>query len=557
MINIVKNFFLIAYDRSYLNFLLITFLNFFVFFFEFVSLISIIPLITLIFEDTGSNVVGMTYFIKFFNIFFNELSIKNLAIFVIILSIIKFCTQFFSAYFQEKFSLTSCKRIQKNILSNLIRANYSYLIKVKTSHISNYIFSEVNRVRVSCISLNHFLYNLMSIVVLFIGSSFINIYFSFLTIILGSIYFLTLSPFNIFFARQGKIQKNTRNNILQQIQLVFNNFKNFKILNKNQFFMSEISNTVERLFKSEINSSIAKAIIKNLYEPVLICLTMIMIFFYYEFLVNFKIAEMGALFIIFSRMFSRFATMVQSANQFFLGKSSLLSVIDQERQTKMNKELGTGIEINKINNIEFINTSFSYGKKNVFKNLNFKIEPGSIVSIYGKSGSGKTTIADLIAGFIPLSNGQLLIDDIDIKKINVFSLREKIGYITQDSYLFDGSVRYNLLLTNNKDKDLEIIKILELFELKNLFLQDKIDLDKGIYDKALNISGGQKQRLLITREILKKPDLIIFDESLSQLHKDMRMEVFKKIKRILPNISIINLTHNDEFKSISDKVLEI
>jgi len=397
----------------------------------------------------------------------------------------------------------------------------------------------------------------MSIVLLFIGSSFINIYFSFLSITLGSIYFLILSPFNIFFARQGKIQKNTRNSILQQIQLLFNNFKNFKIINKNQFFMNEISNTVERLFKSEMTSSIAKAIIKNMYEPVLICLTMTMIFFYYEFLEGFKIAEMGALFLIFSRMFSRFATMVQSANQFFLGKSSLLSVTDQERQSKINKELSTGIKIDKIKNIEFINSSFSYGKKNVFKNLNFKIEAGSIVSIYGKSGSGKTTIADLIAGFMTLSNGQILIDDIDIKKINIFSLRKKIGYITQDSYLFNGSVRYNLLLKNNKDKDLEIIKILELLELKSLFLQDKIDLDKDIYDKALNISGGQKQRLLIAREILKEPDLLIFDESLSQLHKDIRMEIFKKIKRFKPDISIINLTHNDEFRPISDKVLEI
>ena len=168
---------------------------------------------------------------------------------------------------------------------------------------------------------------------------------------------------------------------------------------------------------------------------------------------------------------------------------------------------------------------FFIWNKNVFSNLNFTIKKNSICSIYGSSGSGKTTIADLLVGFINTTNGNIFINNKKLEDYNLFSLREKIGYVNQDSYLFDGSIRYNLILNNKIDRDKEILKILEKLQLKDLFNDEEIQLEKNIYDKALNISGGQKQRISIAREILKNPDVIIFDESLSQLHKELRLKI--------------------------------
>ena len=130
-----------------------------------------------------------------------------------------------------------------------------------------------------------------------------------------------------------------------------------------------------------------------------------------------------------------------------------------------------------------------------------------------------------MVGFINTTNGNIFINNKKLEDYNLFSLREKIGYVNQDSYLFDGSIRYNLILNNKIDRDKEILKILEKLQLKDLFNDEEIQLEKNIYDKALNISGGQKQRILIAREILKNPDVIIFDESLSQLHKELRLKI--------------------------------
>ena len=137
-----------------------------------------------------------------------------------------------------------------------------------------------------------------------------------------------------------------------------------------------------------------------------------------------------------------------------------------------------------------------------------------------------------MVGFINTTNGNIFINNKKLEDYNLFSLREKIGYVNQDSYLFDGSIRYNLILNNKIDRDKEILKILEKLQLKDLFNDEEIQLEKNIYDKALNISGGQKQRILIAREILKNPDVIIFDESLSQLHKELRLKIFGVIKSL-------------------------
>ena len=557
MHQLIKQIFEITYNWSFLKFSIIMFLNFFVFLFEFISLISIIPLIALIFENSGNNISGLNFFFKIFNVFFDELDINNLIIFVILLTILKFFFHTLSIYLQEKFTLQSIQRIQKNILHNIIKSNYGYLIKLKTSNISNYLFPEISRIRISCISLNSFLYNLLSILIFFVGSTFINIYFSIISVILGLIYFILFSPINFFYSKQGNIQRDTRNDILGRIQIVFNNFKNFKVLNKNSVFIDEISKTIEKLFRTEIKTSLVKAIVKNLYEPVLIVLCLIMIYFFFNSLTIFKFSELGALFIIFSRIFSRFATCVQSVNKFYHGKSSLAAIQEKQMSSKQNKEIYIGDEVKNIEKIEFKNCTFSYGIKNVFSNLNFTIKKNSICSIYGSSGSGKTTIADLLVGFINTTNGNIFINNKKLEDYNLFSLREKIGYVNQDSYLFDGSIRYNLILNNKIDRDKEILKILEKLQLKDLFNDEEIQLEKNIYDKALNISGGQKQRILIAREILKNPDVIIFDESLSQLHKELRLKIFGVIKSLKPNIIIINLTHNDEFKALSDQVLKI
>ena len=190
-------------------------------------------------------------------------------------------------------------------------------------------------------------------------------------------------------------------------------------------------------------------------------------------------------------------------------------------------------------------------------NLNF--ETKKIISIYGRSGKGKTTLADMFINLYGSEKitGQIYLDNTNLFDLNPIYLRKQIGYVTQDTYLFNSSIRFNLTLSESKSSDDEINKLIEMFDLKSIFDGEIINLDKEIIDGGANISGGQKQRLLIIRELLKKPKLIIFDEGLSSLENKNKFEVLKNLKKLYPNLTVLNFTHDTFFKKISDEVIEI
>ena len=170
--------------------------------------------------------------------------------------------------------------------------------------------------------------------------------------------------------------------------------------------------------------------------------------------------------------------------------------------------------------IEFKNVSFRYpgAKEYVLKNISFTAKPGETTAFIGGTGSGKSTLVNLIPRFYDVTDGQILIDGVDIRDIKLHDLRERIGYVPQKSVLFSGTIESNLKYGKNADAtDQDVQNAIEIAQAKE-FIDDK---DKGILSEisqgGTNVSGGQKQRLSIARALTKKPQIFIFDDSFSAL----------------------------------------
>lgn len=190
-----------------------------------------------------------------------------------------------------------------------------------------------------------------------------------------------------------------------------------------------------------------------------------------------------------------------------------------------------------INNFEFKHVGFQHqsARTPALIDVNFKVHIGETVAFVGPSGSGKTTLVKLLVGLYQPNDGQILFDGMDSKEINLDDLREKIGFVTQDTQLFAGSIKENLLFVNQKATDEEILASLEKASTHNLLLRADNGIDTLIGEGGVKVSGGEKQRLSIARALLRNPKLLVFDEATSALDSITEDEITQTIKNLNKN----------------------
>lgn len=210
--------------------------------------------------------------------------------------------------------------------------------------------------------------------------------------------------------------------------------------------------------------------------------------------------------------------------------------------------------------IDFDKVSFSYNEEiNVLDEISFTAFPGEKVALVGHSGAGKSTIANLIIKLYEIQKGEIRIDDTDITKCNLYSLRRQIGIVQQETILFDGTIRYNLTFSDDNDKDTEILNALKRAHLYELVVSLPDGLDTVIGPTGRSLSGGQKQRLAVARIFLKNPKILIFDEATSSLDNELDNEAEQVIKeswdQLCEGRTILIIAHRLSTIIDADKVL--
>lgn len=187
--------------------------------------------------------------------------------------------------------------------------------------------------------------------------------------------------------------------------------------------------------------------------------------------------------------------------------------------------------------------SFKYDDELVLKNFSLEVQKGQTVALVGQSGSGKSTIANLLTRFYDVNNGAITIDGIDIRNIQLHSLRNLMGLVTQDSILFNDTVRGNLKIGKENATDDEIIEALKIANAWEFVDKLPLKLDTNIGDSGNKLSGGQKQRLSIARAVLKNPPLMILDEATSALDTESERLVQNALENMMQNRTSIVIAH--------------
>ncbi len=225
-------------------------------------------------------------------------------------------------------------------------------------------------------------------------------------------------------------------------------------------------------------------------------------------------------------------------------------------QSKENAKPMTGLQ----KQIEYKDVSFAYEKgRPVLKHVNLTINKGQTIAFVGNSGGGKSTLISLLPRFYDLGNnsGQILIDGTNIKDLDLDSLRQNIAVVFQDNFLFDGTIRENILLGNENAKEEEIQKAIRMACLDEFIKTLKDGLDTRIGERGVLLSGGQKQRIAIARAFLKNAPIVILDEATSALDNKSEAVVQQAIDNLMQDRTVLIIAHRLSTVRNADKIVVV
>ena len=207
--------------------------------------------------------------------------------------------------------------------------------------------------------------------------------------------------------------------------------------------------------------------------------------------------------------------------------------------------------------VKFQDLTFNFPRQHnkVLDNVSLEINRGSFVGIVGKSGSGKSTLMKLLARLYSPTNGKILIDDYDIDKVELYSLRRQIGIVPQEPLLFSGTIRDNISINQENATDEEIINASKIACADNFIMEMSEGYNTQIGERGASMSGGQKQRIAIARTILAKPKLIVLDEATSALDYETETNVFKNINDAFKDSTIFCITHRIPTVMEADQII--
>ncbi|MFL2122027.1 ABC transporter ATP-binding protein [Marinilactibacillus psychrotolerans] len=237
-----------------------------------------------------------------------------------------------------------------------------------------------------------------------------------------------------------------------------------------------------------------------------------------------------------------------------VSSSRILKVMDNEEYTPQQKNIaGAEIEIGKI---EFKNVSFSYdGKSDVLKNISFNVNPGETVALVGHTGSGKSSIINVLMRFYDFQKGEVLIDGRSIKDYPMRELRRKTGLVLQDSFLFYGTIKDNIRIKNNEINDREIIQAAR-FVQADQFIEDLPgDYDARVVERGASFSSGQKQLIYFASTIVRDPKILILDEATANIDTETEALIQEGLNRMRKGRTTVAIAHRLSTIRDADQIL--
>jgi ATP-binding cassette subfamily B protein/ATP-binding cassette subfamily C protein len=462
----------------------------------------------------------------------------------------------FYSYSMNKFSLGTFRYFASRIFKTYLDLPYKVYVYKNPSVMSNMIAGEANNLSGLLLNCLQIFSESITILMLYIFMIIVNWQ---ITLVLTAI--LILLIFIVFFTLIRASKKLGERRYQANIRLgrtIIETFRNFKFVklkgNQEEIFQTFRTST-ETVSRTSIISStlgsIPKNILENLGFSLLIAVVCYILWRYHSAAVVIPVISMYALALY--RMLPAINRILGYFNSVAFQQKSLHLIYD-ELQLEVDNEGQQPVVFE--HSIQCKNIWFRYLKGNdVIKNISLEIKRGEKIAFTGESGSGKTTMVDIIIGIYRPMKGQLLVDDVVIDNSNIRSWRSRIGYIPQDIYLFDGTAAENVTFGSEYDEE-RIVEVLKKAKMWS-FLETQEGIHTRVGDGGLQLSGGQKQRIGIARALYNDPDVLVLDEATSSLDDETEARIMDEIYDVSGSKTLIIIAHRLSTVKRCDRQIQI
>ncbi|MDO5726002.1 MAG: ABC transporter ATP-binding protein [Tissierellia bacterium] len=453
--------------------------------------------------------------------------------------------------------------LRRDCFENLLYLSPDFFGKYKTGDLMAHMTNDVSAVRKMA---GPALLAFVDAIIIIISTVFMMIKSTGLKITLMAIAFFPLSVFII--SHMGKIiygrfkfVQEVFSDLSDNLQESFSGIRVIKSFAKEKLFLEEFENINDVNYKANLSMVKVNAFMRSSTDLIMSLAYVVAIIVGGKMVLNDSISlgDLVAFIMYLGLLVWPTRYFGVSVNVFQRGMASMDRLSELLKQkTNIKESLNPVVKESLEGYVEFKDVSFKYkGAKNyALKDINFKLEPGKTLAILGRTGSGKSTVANLLLRLFDTDSGSIYIDGVDIKDMSLKSIRENIGYVPSDSFLFSESILENIGLYNDEKVSLdEAEKFARLVEFDSEIegFSDKYDTILG--ERGVNLSGGQKQRLSIARALIKDADIYILDDSLSAVDTETEAEILDNLSDYLKKRSVIIIAHRVSTIKNADEII--
>jgi len=442
------------------------------------------------------------------------------------------------------------------LMEGIVAAEWQYVQSQPSGHLTNAVTTEALRAASNFTTFSRLAMSVVQAVVYTAAAFIINAYVAFAALVTGVILFLVLSRYVSMTRTSGAKRTEKFKVLLARFTDIIRGLKPLKAMSLEQWIVPLVEADAHEIEQALRREASGRAGIASFQEPIGATVLAGGLYFMLTY-TDIDIAIVIAMAFLFWRSVQANAGVQRDLQALAANESAYWSIKKAIIDAKNAKE-----ELNpkgeKIvwlqDSIRLEGVDFSYTDQPILQNINFEIPAGKITAVIGQSGSGKTTIADLILGLYALQNGRISIDGRPLATINLKNWRSSIGYVPQDPILLNGSIYDNISLGNpDITRDMSTLAVTQAGALNFINqLSDGIDTIIGEGGQAL--SGGQRQRLAIARALVAKPTLLILDEFTSSLDAETEQSICSTLLSLRQYTTIFAISHQSAIREIADQV---